>query len=66
MLLGALLVVLTGIELVGACELDSAVVVLATGVLEIAIELDGLGERGAEEVMTELVLFASGMLLEVV
>ncbi|KAI7080744.1 hypothetical protein KC327_g39 [Hortaea werneckii] len=65
-LLGALLVVLTGIELVGACEVDSALVVLATGVLELAIELDGLGVRGAEEVMTELVLFASGMLLEVV
>lgn len=66
MLLGALLVVLTGIELVVACELDSAVVVLATGALELVIELDGLDVRGTEEVMTGLVLLASGMLLDVV
>lgn len=66
MLLGALLVVLTGVELVGACELDSAVVELATGALELVIELNELVVRGIEEVMIELVLFLSGMLLDVV
>ena len=66
MLLGALLVVLTGVELVGACELDSAMVELATGALELAIELDGPVVRGTEEVLIGLVLLASGMLLDVV
>lgn len=66
MLLGALLVVLTGVELAGACELDSAVVELATGTLELVIELDGPVVRGTEEVEIGFVLFASGMLLDVV